>query len=147
MLALPVNAVVDVREFDSEEARARYYKFIEELRCPKCKNQNLAGSNSPIALDLRRELHRLIDEGKSDDEIVDFMVSRFGDFVLYRPPVQENTYLLWAAPFIMGFVGLSVLSMIVIKRRPKVATVNSEDNPDAKVEELLKKIDQNNNEA
>ncbi len=76
----------------------RYQKFIEELRCPKCQNQNLAGSNSPISEDLRREIYRLIDDGKSDTEIVQFMLDRYGDFILYRPRLTSETAILWAAP-------------------------------------------------
>lgn len=106
-----------VFEFSSDENRQRYRMFLEELRCPKCKNNNLAGTNSQIAIDLRRELHRMIEEGKSDAEIIDFMVIRYGDFVLYRPPVQGNTMALWIGPVVFLGIGAMVAGVIVWRRR------------------------------
>lgn len=119
VLILPcqVMAAIDVYEFPNEDQRKRYQKFLEELRCPKCKNNNLAGTNSEIADDLRRELHKMVLEGKSDDEIVDFMVSRYGDFVLYRPPVQGNTIALWAGPVVFLLIGLSAIGWVVVRRK------------------------------
>ena len=101
-----VHAAIDAYDFDSEGQRQRYLEFTRELRCPKCQNQNLADSNAPIAADLRRELHRLLVEGRTDPEIVDFMVSRYGDYVLYNPPVERRTWLLWLAPLAMLGGGL-----------------------------------------
>ena len=95
----------------------RYHDFVDELRCPKCQNQNLSGSNSPIAADLRRELHRMITEGQSDQQIVDFMVTRYGDFVLYRPPLDKNTLVLWGAPGILFVIGVVVLISYVRRQR------------------------------
>lgn len=112
-----IMAAIDVYEFPTEDERRRYQKFLEELRCPKCKNNNLAGTNSEIADDLRRELHKMVLEGKSDDEIIDFMVSRYGDFVLYRPPVQSNTLALWAGPVIFLLIGLGAIAWVVVRRR------------------------------
>lgn len=103
--------VVETHEFENEQQRIRYQAFIQELRCPKCQNQNLSGSNSPIASDLRRELHRMITENESDDLIVKFMVDRYGEFVLYRPPLDKNTLILWGAPATLLFFGLIVLSI------------------------------------
>ena len=119
VLILPcqVMAAIDVYEFPTEGERKRYQKFLEELRCPKCKNNNLAGTNSEIADDLRRELHKMVLEGKSDDEIIDFMVSRYGDFVLYRPPVQGNTIVLWLGPVVFLLIGLGAVSWVVSRRR------------------------------
>lgn len=104
-------------EFSTPENRKRYNTFLEELRCPKCKNTNLAGTPSQIAIDLRRELHRLIEEGKTDAEVIDFMVSRYGDFVLYRPPMQSNTVALWIGPVVFLGIGALVAGMIVWRRR------------------------------
>lgn len=117
MVPCQVMAAIDVYEFPTEGERKRYQKFLEELRCPKCKNNNLAGTNSEIADDLRRELHKMVLEGKSDEEIIDFMVSRYGDFVLYRPPVQGNTIALWAGPVIFLLIGLSAIAWVVLRRR------------------------------
>ncbi len=113
------HAVVDTYEFDNDVMRDRYHSFVEELRCPKCQNQNLAGSNSPIASDLRRELHRLLHEGLSDQQITDYMVNRYGDFILYRPQFNSETALLWLAPVI--FLAFGAMIVLVILRRQKVA--------------------------
>lgn len=109
-------APIDVYEFPTETDRDRYQKLVEELRCPKCQNQNLTDSNSQIAVDLRGEVARMVQEGKGDREIVDFMVARYGDFVLYRPPVQSNTYVLWLGPSVMFGLGVIVFLVIVLRR-------------------------------
>ena len=101
LLPLIAHAVVETYEFSTETERERYLDFTRELRCPKCQNQNLADSNAPIAADLRHELYRLLEEGKSDEEIVDFMVSRYGEYVLYRPAISARTVLLWSMPAIL----------------------------------------------
>ncbi len=113
LLAGPLHAAIETFEFASEEQRLRYLEFARELRCPKCQNQNLADSNAPIAADLRHELYRLLSEGKTDREIVDFMVGRYGEYVLYEPPLEAKTVLLWGAPVLMLCGGLLVLAGIV----------------------------------
>lgn len=125
LLAAPAAAVIETYEFESELQHQRYQDFIEELRCPKCQNQNLAGSNSPISADLRRELHRLLLEGKSDQEIVDYMVARYGDFVLYRPPVNKHTIVLWLLPLALLLLGALVVTMLV-RRKAAGAAVDVE---------------------
>ncbi|MCR6653840.1 MAG: cytochrome c-type biogenesis protein CcmH [Cellvibrionaceae bacterium] len=117
MLPYQAMAAIDVYDFPTDDQRKRYQKFLEELRCPKCKNNNLAGTNSEIADDLRRELHKMVLEGKTDAEIIDFMVSRYGDFVLYRPPVQGNTIVLWLGPLVFLVIGLGTVGWIVLRRR------------------------------
>lgn len=94
---------VDTFEFSDEVTESRFHILSKELRCPKCQNQNLADSNSKIAVDLRKNLYNLLQEGKSDQEIIDFMVYRYGDFVLYRPPLKEQTYILWFGPIVILF--------------------------------------------
>jgi cytochrome c-type biogenesis protein CcmH len=112
-----VWGAIDVHEFDNEVQRQRYLSFIEEMRCPKCQNQNLAGSDSPIANDLRRELYTLIMDGKSDREIVDFMVARYGEYILYRPRLSPATMLLWLGPVILLLIGIVTLILVVRQRR------------------------------
>ncbi len=114
--AVNSQALVEVYQFDSDQQRQRYQSFVDDLRCPKCQNQNLAGSDSPIASDLRRELHELLKNGMSDKEIVDFMVDRYGDYVLYSPRLQPNTWLLWFAPLALLMVGGLVIALIVRRR-------------------------------
>ncbi len=120
--SLAANAEQDVLSFSNGELRERYLVLIKELRCPKCQNQNLADSNSMISEDLRKEVHRLLEEGKSDAEIIDFMVARYGDFVHYRPPVKSSTLLLWLLP---GVFLLAVVSVpIVLLRRQRTAAIS-----------------------
>lgn len=133
-------SVVETYEFQSELERQRYYKFIEELRCPKCDNQNLLGSNSDIAKDLRRTLYQLLQEGQSDQEIVDFMVSRYGDFVLYRPPLKQTTLLLWLTPFILLLIGILIFAVILLRRGRAKATGYSDNNLSDQERERLEGI-------
>ena len=103
-------AVIETYEFTSPELEARYHSLSQELRCPKCQNQNIADSNAPIARDLRVVLYEQLEAGATDDEILDFMVARYGEFVRYRPGVDQNTALLWGAPailLILGAIGLA----------------------------------------
>ena len=97
--------------------RERFRSLTEELRCPKCQNQNIADSNAPIATDLRREIYRMLDDGRSDKEIVDFLVMRYGDFVMYKPPLDSRTWLLWYGPFGLLGLGAIVLCVLVLRRR------------------------------
>ena len=95
--------------FDNEADKQRFAVLAEELRCPKCQNQNLADSNAPVASDLRDKVYELMIEGQSDDEIVNYLVDRYGDFVRYNPPVQKNTFFLWFAPGTMVFIALIMI--------------------------------------
>lgn len=97
----------------------RLIAISEEMRCLVCQNESLAGSRADLAQDLRRELRELIRQGKSDAEIREFMVSRYGDFVLYRPPVKPTTWLLWAGPFAF-LVGAVIVLIAYLRRRNKV---------------------------
>ncbi len=135
VLHSPARGVIETYEFDSDLQRHRYQDFIEELRCPKCQNQNLAGSNSPISADLRRELHRLLLEGKSDQEIVDYMVSRYGEFVLYRPPLNQHTLVLWLMP--VALLALGALVVIVLVRRKSSAVAVDAQQIHRQAEEVL----------
>jgi len=108
---------VDTYEFQDEVTKIRFQALSKELRCPKCQNQNLADSNSPIAADLRRELYELLQQGKADSEIVNFMVERYGEFVLYRPRVSQLTYVLWFGPAVLILLGIIVV-IVVVRRKP-----------------------------
>jgi cytochrome c-type biogenesis protein CcmH len=110
---------VDTYEFNDEVTKIRFNALTKELRCPKCQNQNLADSNSPIAADLRREVYELLQQGKADIEIVDFMVKRYGDFVLYRPRISSLTYILWFGPAILLLIGVIVV-VVILRRKPVV---------------------------
>lgn len=116
--SMPVQASIEAYEFDSPQMEADYNQLVDELRCLVCQNQNLAGSDADLARDLRRETYDMLREGKSQQEVVDFMVARYGDFVLYRPQFKSNTYLLWLGPFLLL---LLVLYFLVRRLRAKVA--------------------------
>lgn len=107
--------------FDSIEQEERYSKLTFELRCAVCQNQNLADSDAPLAQDLRQEIYDMMQAGKSDDEIKLFMVERYGDFVLYRPPVQGNTLALWLMPGILLGVGAIAVFFVVRNRNRRLA--------------------------
>jgi len=98
-----------------EAVEKRMVSISEELRCLVCQNESLAGSHADLAQDLRREIRTLIKEGKSDQEIMDFMVNRYGDFVRYRPPMKATTYLLWFGPFLL--LASAIVTLIVYLRR------------------------------
>ncbi|WDE02036.1 cytochrome c-type biogenesis protein CcmH [Thalassomonas actiniarum] len=110
---------VDTYEFRDKVTEKRYQELTKELRCPKCQNQNLIDSNSPIAADLRRQVYNLLHEGKSDMEIMNYMVDRYGEFVLYRPKVNNTTYILWFGPAILLLLGFSVI-IYILRRKPQV---------------------------
>jgi cytochrome c-type biogenesis protein CcmH len=117
LAATTLHAAIDPDQFENEAERARYQHFIADLRCPKCQNQNLAGSDAPIATDLRKELRRLLKEGQSDQQIIDFMVARYGEFVLYKPRLDRNTALLWFAPIALFGVGAGVIGTMLWRHR------------------------------
>ena len=115
------HAAIDTYEFASDAERARYRQLTEELRCPKCQNQNIADSNAPIAMDLRAEIYRMLEAGASDGQIVEHLVARYGDFVLYKPPVSGRTLLLWYGPAALLAGGFLVLAVIVVRHRRAVS--------------------------
>jgi len=102
--------------FMNPEQEARYNELTLELRCLVCQNQNLADSDAPLAQDLRKEIYDMMQAGRSNEEIKTFMVDRYGDFVLYKPPVQGNTLALWLAPAVLLLLGGVVVVLIVRKR-------------------------------
>ena len=116
MLAAPGWAVIETYEFETEELRERYQVLTQELRCPKCQNQNIADSNAPIARDLRERLHEQLHAGRSDAEISDYMVQRYGDFALYRPRFSGRTAVLWVAPAVLLLLGAFMIARIVRRR-------------------------------
>lgn len=115
--SLPVNAVVETEPFSSPELEQRFRHLTEELRCPKCQNQNLADSGSPISADLRREIRVMLEQGRTDADITGYLVSRYGDFVLYKPPLQQNTLMLWLAPGVLVAIAALVLFAVIRRQR------------------------------
>ena len=104
--------------FDTIEEEIRFNKLLDDYRCPKCQSSNLSGSNAPIARDLKIEIYRLVQEGKKDSEITAFLTQRYGDFILYKPPFQPSTYLLWLGPFVLLFSAM-LFALLVKRSRQK----------------------------
>ncbi len=108
---------IDVYEFDTREQEARFHALNAELRCPKCLNTNLWGSDAPIARDLRRTVATMLREGHSDQEIRNYLVSRYGDFILYNPRFTAKTAALWVGPFVLLFLGLAIIGVMIRNQR------------------------------
>jgi cytochrome c-type biogenesis protein CcmH len=132
VFSLSAQAIVDGHEyqFNSDDAlqnasRAELFRQLaEELRCPKCQNQNLSDSNAMIAGDLRRELYSQVQDGKNSEQIVDFMVNRYGEFVLYRPALNNKTLALWYGPFVLlALAGIIFVSVILARKSKNKPTV------------------------
>ncbi|WP_353431883.1 cytochrome c-type biogenesis protein [Polynucleobacter sp. MWH-UH23A] len=128
---------------DDPVTEQRLISISEEMRCLVCQNESLAGSRSDLANDLRREIRTLIKEGKSDEQIRSFMVERYGDFVLYRPPVKPITWLLWIGPFVILLIGIGFLFSYLRRRNANVVAkeLTAEDNQ--KIDALLNTISKN----
>ena len=131
-------AAIDAYPFPDEQLQQRYDGLIAELRCPQCLNTNLAGSDAMIAQDLRREVHRMLLDGHTDDEILAFMYERYGDFILYRPRLGAGTLVLWLGPLLLlmlaGFVWFRLA-----RAKPEVLEINTEEQ--ARLDDLLRDSD------
>ena len=113
----PLQAAIESYEFESTQMEADYYRLVRELRCLVCQNQNLAGSNADLAKDLRRQTYELLVQGKTPDQVAQYMVDRYGDFVLYRPRLKRDTLLLWFGPFVMLVLVLWLVIRAIRKKQ------------------------------
>ena len=130
---------IDPREFDSPEDEARYQELIAELRCLVCQNQNIADSSAPLAKDLRSQVLEMINQGSSDAEIRTFMTDRYGDFVLYAPPVKSSTWILWFGPAAILVGGMLFLVMTLRRRMalsPDIMADPDQEELDRRIEQL-----------
>ena len=132
----PVNANINAYEFQDPATEQRFRNLIAELRCPKCQNQNLADSNAPLAQDLRQKVYDMIIEERQNNEIKDYLIQRYGDFVTYRPPLRPDTWLLWFGPFII-ILSIALLLYRWIRKRNKA---NQPSALDANEQERLKQL-------
>ncbi len=135
-----IYAQVDTFEFDNDEQQGRFRQLSNELRCPMCQNTNLSGSTGGVAEDLRREIHRMILEGMSNEEIEQFMFERYGDFIFYRPRLRAETILLWFGPLLFLIIG-GFIAYGIFRRANSVdrVTVDLDEEQEAKLNELVGK--------
>ena len=119
-------AGIETRQFSSPKQEQDYKELVFELRCLVCQNQNLADSNAELAQDLRDEVYKMLRSGKSKQDVLDFMVARYGDFVLYKPPVEKATALLWFGPAVMLAIGLLIVFVFIRRHRNRPG----EDDPE-----------------
>ena len=122
LFTMPLAGEIIFYDFDDSVKEVRFNRLIEELRCPKCQNNNLADSNSPLSVDLKDIIYEQIIAGASDDEIIDFLKQRYGDFIHYKPPVNASTWFIWFGPFILLFAaGFTIIRFLKSKRDAAIA--------------------------
>ncbi|WP_118843092.1 cytochrome c-type biogenesis protein [Haemophilus haemolyticus] len=131
---------IDALNFTSPQQESDYHQLTQSLRCPQCQNNNIADSNATIAVDMRGKVFELLQEGKSKNDVVDYMVARYGNFVTYDPPMTASTLVLWIAPLLLVFLGV----VFLLRRKPKAqSAVKSQgvltDEDNARLAELLNK--------
>ncbi len=114
----PAYAAIEVLEFNDPAMEAEYKNLIEELRCLVCQNQNLAASDAELAQDLRKQTYEMLMQGKHKEEVIEYMVNRYGDFVLYNPPLKSNTLLLWGGPFALLLLVLIIVIFRIRRKEP-----------------------------
>jgi cytochrome c-type biogenesis protein CcmH len=136
-IQLPASAAIDAYPFPDDAMRHRYTSLIAELRCPQCLNTNIAGSDAMIARDLRREVHRLVLDGQTDDQIREFMLARYGDFILYKPQLRAGTLVLWFGPLVFLLIALVVVFRLLRRRGMKAVALSDQDQ--ARLKQLLTK--------
>ncbi len=125
-IAMPAVGMDTERAFDDPALQERYQQLTSEFRCPKCRSETIADSSIPVSADLRRQVRELMEQGKSDAEIRQYMADRFGDYLLYKPPVTGRTLLLWGAPFLVLIGGIAI-AIIVIIRKSKLPDTDPAD--------------------
>ena len=141
-LSFSAQAAMDVLEFSSAQQEKDYQSLTQELRCPQCQNNNIADSNATIAVDMRAKVYELLKEGQNKQDIINYMVERYGNFVTYNPPVTSSTIILWVAPLTLVILGI----FVVLRRKSNQGTTKSavETQPvltheqQKRLEELLK---------
>ena len=133
-------SAIDALNFTSPQQESDYHQLTQSLRCPQCQNNNIADSNATIAVDMRGKVFEILQEGKSKNDVVDYMVARYGNFVTYDPPITASTLVLWIAPLLLVLLGV----VFLLRRKPKTqSAVKSQDvltdEDNARLAELLNK--------
>jgi cytochrome c-type biogenesis protein CcmH len=143
LVAGPALALIETYEFSTPDLEARYRLMSQELRCPKCQNQNIADSDAPIAQDLRKLLHQQLEQGASDEEILEHMVARYGEFVRYRPRFGGTTLALWLAPVLLLLAAIGAVFAALRSRHgnPRETSVPLNDEEQARLRALLERAE------
>ena len=141
-VSISATASIDALNFASPDQEKDYHQLTQELRCPQCQNNNIADSNATIAVDMRGKVFELLQEGKNRNEVVDYMIQRYGNFVTYDPPMTMSTIVLWIAPILLVLIGI----LFIFKRKSKSpSAVNSDaildDEENVRLSALLKEKD------
>lgn len=139
----PGNTSEALLDFQDTQTKDRYYALLDQLRCLVCQNQSLADSHAELAQDLRQKIHEMLQQGASDKQIIDFMVERYGDFVLYNPPLKASTVFLWFGPFVLAGFGIFGLMVYLIRRNERKANVALSEARRRRAAELLSKSGNN----
>ncbi len=139
LLLLPVvsQAAIEEYAFEEEVQEERFKQLTYEMRCPKCLNSNIAGSDAPIAADLRKEVYDQILEGRTDQEILDFMSSRYGDFILYRPRLTAGTLVLWFGPVLLLLGGIIIVRRMMLQSQDAATEAGLTQKEQEELDKLL----------
>lgn len=140
--ALPVSAAIDVYEFETLEQEKAFQNLTATLRCPKCQNNTIADSNAELAKDMRQKAFDLLSEGKSEQDVVDYMIARYGNFVTYDPPLMLSTIILWAGPLLFVLIGFTVLVVRSRKTGETQTSVELEADEEQRLKSLLEEMEQ-----
>lgn len=146
LFSLPAQAGLEAFDFSGKVDEDRFKNLIAEIRCLVCQNQSLSDSDAELAHDLRKEVYDLMNQGQSDTQIVDFLVARYGDFVLYNPPVKRSTWLLWFGPFVLLALGLLMLLRTLGQRRKQTEPEFSEQDK-ARLQKILGESDKDEQQS
>lgn len=139
VFTLATASAIDTFEFENIEQEQTFHSLTKVLRCPKCQNQNISDSNAELAKDLRNKTYELVKEGKTEDEVVDYMVARFGNFVRYDPPITPATIFLWLGPLLFILFGFLVLYKQAKKKSRQEDELDGEET--SRLQEILKQGD------
>ena len=126
LIQTPFAESIEANDFETIEQQSRYTQLIENIRCPVCQGQSIGGSNSDLAKDLREKVREMILDSQTDSEIYSFMVERYGDFVVYKPPVNTKTYFLWFAPVLVLMISLLYLFRSTRENKEKIVHASSD---------------------
>ena len=141
LISISAQAAIDAYKFDDPKKEKIYHELTDELRCLVCQNQNIAGSNAELAVDMRRKTYEMVRAGQSKQQVANYMADRYGDFVLYKPPFKASTAVLWIGPFVILAASIWLMLRVIHNRREDNETTSVSDDQLAEAARLLNKDD------